>query len=60
MLFEDVSAVPLEEALQPLRPSAGQKVAMLLTYPRSEEGTRSLMLDGFIAHRDSSNRTNVL
>ena len=37
-----------------------QKVAMLPSYPRSEESIRSLKLYEFIAHRDSSNRTNVL
>ena len=37
-----------------------QKVAMLQSYPRSEESIRSLKLYEFIAHRDSSNRTNVI
>ena len=37
-----------------------QKVAMLQSYPRGEESIRSLKLCEFIAHRDSSNRTNVI
>ena len=37
-----------------------QKVAMLPSYPRSEESIRSCKLYRFIAHCDSLNRTNVL
>ena len=55
------AAVPLLGLTAMAAPYAGcQKVAVLLSYPRNEESTRSSKLYKFIAHRDSTNRTNVL
>ena len=47
-------------ALMGPRRTRCQKVAMLLRYPRSEVSILSFKLYGFIAYRDSPNRTSVL